>query len=55
MTDDLLVNCADGCKRSIAADQAERQGWVYLAVQKRWRCPQCAGALQQVNRTGEST
>jgi hypothetical protein len=54
MTDDL-VSCADGCKRTTAADQAEHEGWVYLAIQKRWRCPQCSHELQQVNRTGEST
>jgi hypothetical protein len=55
MSDDDLVSCADGCKRTTAADQAEREGWVYLEIQKRWRCLLCSQALQQVNRTtGES-
>lgn len=35
------VGCRDECGRSVPVSDVESQGWNYLEIQKRYRCPQC--------------
>lgn len=45
------VRCQDGCGRRASSDaSAEAQGWLRLPITGRWRCPQCARALDEVNK-----
>lgn len=44
------VQCRDGCKRTQPNEEAAANaGWMWLEVQKRWRCPTCMRELQEAN------
>lgn len=45
------IGCRDGCGRRVGADVIEQSGWIYLEIQKRWRCPDCWRELEQANAT----
>lgn len=51
--DDNLVSCSDGCKRSLHEDEVLPAGWSYLAISKRWRCPECHRALAAINQANK--
>jgi hypothetical protein len=44
-----LTACRDGCGRSVTDDELPRSGWTFLAIARRWRCPECVRALQRVS------
>lgn len=39
-------SCRDGCGRPLTLDA---EGWTFLQVQNRWRCPACQRALDEAN------
>lgn len=48
--DDRGVRCQDGCgSKADDMQQAEAQGWEFLVISKRYRCPACRQALDLVN------
>ena len=48
--------CDDGCGASIEMLPAESPpGWTYLEISRRWRCPECSRALNEVNGYGYGT
>jgi hypothetical protein len=45
-------SCTAGCKRSaVNVDEASTQGWSYLQIQNRWRCPTCTRELEEAGRS----
>jgi len=49
-TTDTAIRCQDGCGRTVQ-DEAEAlaRAWTFLTISKRWRCPECVHALNNVN------
>ena len=43
---DIDSSCRDGCGRLLTLGA---EGWTFLQVQNRWRCPACQHALEAAN------
>ena len=43
---DIDSSCRDGCGRLLTIDA---EGWTFLQVQNRWRCPECQRTLDVAN------
>jgi rubredoxin len=55
-SDPQALACQDSCGATVADEAAAlHAGWTFLAISRRWRCPDCWRALAEIARTSQGT